>query len=115
MFYDGLKQAIPAVCLIGPSLEEGACHILSVSVPGIPGEVMQRSLSAWHGIHVGIGAACSSRKKYVSHVLNAIGLEPKLASSVIRVSFSYMNTDEQIMLAIEAIKDCFKRILRLKG
>jgi len=112
LFFEGLKKAIPEVCLIGPKIEEGACHILSISIPGIPAEVMQRSLSAWHGVCVGIGSACSSRKKYVSHVLKAINLDPRLAGSTIRVSFSYMNTDEQIMLAIAAFADCYKRLLR---
>jgi len=110
LFFDGLKEAIPAISLIGPNLEEGAHHILSVSVPGIPAEVLQRSLSAWHGVYVGTGAACSSKRKYVSHVLDAIGLDTKLASSMIRISFSHMNTDEQIMRAIVAFKECYRKL-----
>ena len=110
MFFDGLKESIPSISLIGPNLEEGAHHILSVSVPGIPAEVLQRGLSAWYGVYVGTGAACSSKRKYVSHVLDAIGLEPKLASSMIRISFSHINTDEQIMRAIVAFRECYRKL-----
>jgi len=112
MFFDELKQVIPSIHLIGPSLDQGAGHILSVSVPGIPAEVLQRGLSTWHGVYVGTGAACSSKKKHVSHVLNAIGLEPKLASSAIRISFSHVNTDEQIMRAIVAFRECHRKLTK---
>lgn len=115
MFFDMLKSAIPEVHLIGPSIESGAGHILSVSIPGIPAEVMQRGLSSWYGVHVGTGAACSSKKKYVSYVLKAIKLDSKLASSVIRVSFSQFNDFEQVERAVAAIKDCSARISSRKG
>jgi len=112
MLFDGLTEAIPKIFLIGPKLEEGAYHILSMSLPGVPAEAMQRGLSAWYGVHVGIGAACSSKKKNASHVLDAIGLDPKLARCAIRVSLSQFNTEEQITRSIIAIRECYKRLLR---
>jgi len=112
MLFDGLTEAIPEIFLIGPKLEESAYHILSMSLPGVPAEAMQRGLSAWYGVHVGIGAACSSKKKNASHVLDAIGLDPKLARCAIRVSLSQFNTEEQITRSIIAFRECYKRLLR---
>jgi cysteine desulfurase len=109
--FDGLKNIIPSLFLIGPDIEYGARHILSVSVPGIPAEVMQRALSA-KGVHVGIGAACSSKKRHVSHVLDAIGLEPEKKRSAIRISFSPTNTEEQIRKAIVVFGECFNELSR---
>jgi cysteine desulfurase len=109
LFFNGLKKIIPSLCLIGPGIEDGACHILSMSVPGIPAQVMQRALSA-KGVHVGIGAACSSMKKQVSHVLDAIGLEDEKKRSAIRISFSFANTEEQIKRAIAVFEECFNEL-----
>lgn len=107
LFYNGLGKIIPSLCMIGPGMEDGACHILSVSVPGIPAQVLQRALSA-KGVHVGIGAACSSKKRQVSHVLDAIALEDEKKRSAIRISFSYTNTEEQIKKAVTIFGECLK-------
>lgn len=109
LFYNGLNKIIPSLCMIGPGMEDGACHILSVSVSGIPAQVLQRALSA-KGVHVGIGAACSSKKRQVSHVLDAIGLETEKKRCAIRISFSYTNTEEQIKKAIIVFGECFNEL-----
>lgn len=68
-------------------------YILNFSVRGIRSETMLHFLAA-ENIYVSSGSACAKGKK--SHVLTALGLEPALADSAIRVSFSRYSEKEDI-------------------
>lgn len=83
---------------------EDACpYVLSLSFKGIRGEVLLHSLEG-EGIYVSTGSACSSHKKEKQHVLTAIGLDSDSKEGTIRVSFSMMTTEEEVLAAAEAIK-----------
>ncbi len=82
-------------------------HILNVSFPGIPGEVLVRALSE-RGLFVSTGSACTSKKsdpKKGSHVLRAMGIQEQIASSAIRISFSFSTTREEIEAARSIIEE----------
>jgi len=111
MFYENLKIEIPSIELIGPEIENGACNILNIAFRGLPAEVLQRSLSV-RGVHVGIGAACSPRRKTKSHVLTSLGLDNSLVRSALRISFSLMNTEKQVQNSIQVIKDTHIQLSR---
>ncbi len=66
-----------------------SAHILNISLPGIPSQVLVRFLEA-RGVFVSAGSACSRGKR--SHVLDALHLDPKRIDSSIRISFSHQNT-----------------------
>ncbi|MBF0279618.1 MAG: cysteine desulfurase [SAR324 cluster bacterium] len=68
-------------------------HYLNISVPPIPAEVFLHHLEA-EGIFVSTGSACSSKKTQISHVLKAVGLDSDVAKSIIRLSFSEQNLEE---------------------
>lgn len=55
-------MTLPDVLLNGPSLEEGAPHILNLSFMGVRGAVLLNALSQ-QGVYVATGSACSSHKK----------------------------------------------------
>lgn len=75
-------------------LPESACaHILNLSLPGIPSQVLVRFLEA-RGVFVSAGSACSRGKR--SHVLEALRLDPKRIDSSVRVSFSHENTPADV-------------------
>lgn len=59
-----------------------------------------------HGISVSAGSACASGANKGSHVLEAIGANPK--RNYIRFSFGKYNTAEELGLVIERIKQIFK-------
>lgn len=85
------------------SSDEGVCHILNVSFYGIKGEVLLHYLEQ-KNMYVSIGSACSSKKKG-SHVLNAMGLSNEEIEGAIRFSLSSMTTREEILKAVEILKE----------
>lgn len=104
-----LTQRVPWAVINGPAPEEGAPHILSVSFPGIRGEVMLHALEE-KGVYVGTGSACSSRKGHISHVLEAIGAKKDVAEGTIRLSISYLNTEDEMRWAAQAMEQCAKEL-----
>ena len=96
-----LAEKCPYVLINSP--ENGANHILSISVPGIRSEILLRFLSE-RGIFVSAGSACSS-KNADNRVLTNFGLENKRADSTLRISFSKYNTKDEILALVQAIDD----------
>ena len=76
---DTLSAAIPDLVVLGG----GAPHILSLSLPGYRSEVLLNYLDGM-GICVSKGSACKRGAR--SHVLEAMGLPPKVIDGAIRVS-----------------------------
>lgn len=72
-------------------------NTICIAAPSIPAENMVIALDL-DGFAVSAGAACSSGKVTQSRVLTAMGVDPRLASSAIRVSFGW-NTKEQELAA----------------
>jgi cysteine desulfurase len=99
--YDGLCAAVPDCLLNGPDIGEGAGHILNISFPGVRGEVMLHALEG-EGVLVSTGSACSSKKRHLSPVLTAMGIDANRAEATIRFSLSPLTTEQEIDMAIEA-------------
>jgi cysteine desulfurase len=51
---------------------------------------------------VSAGAACSSGKVGASHVLAAMGLEPRIARAAIRISLGWTSTQRDVAAFLEA-------------
>ncbi len=71
----------------------GAPHILSLSMPGYPSEVVMNYLER-RGICIAKSSAC--KKGGRSHVLESMGLQPRVIDSALRISFSRMTTMEEV-------------------
>jgi cysteine desulfurase len=71
----------------------GTPHILSLSMPGYPSEVVMNYLER-DGICIAKSSAC--KKGGRSHVLEAIGLAPAVIDSALRISFSRFTTLEDV-------------------
>jgi cysteine desulfurase len=93
---DQLEAAIlarvPDAVIHGRGAAKRAPHIVSLSVPGIESESMLMALDL-RGIGCSAGSACQSGSIEPSHVLSAIGVEPDLASSAIRMSLGSLTTE----------------------
>lgn len=98
---------------INSDIENGVCHVLSVSFKGVKGEVLLHYLEG-DGICVSTGSACSSKKKG-SHVLNAIGLDEKTVDGTIRFSVSEDTTKEEIDFTVEKLKNYVDTIRLFSG
>ena len=92
-----LRQRLPELIVLGPDVEDedAASHILAISLPPVRSETMVHALEGDH-ILVGTGSACSSHKGKHSAVLTAMGMTDAIMESFIRISFSPLNTYEQI-------------------
>ena len=79
-----VRQVLPAVMVFGAdALRLGNTSCLAL--PGVNAETQVIALDL-AGVAVSAGAACSSGKVRISKVLTAMGAEPSLAASAIRVS-----------------------------
>jgi cysteine desulfurase len=102
-FVAGLQQ-IPGTRINSP--QDGLPTTVSVAFGGAPAEILLNALND-QGICVSAGSACSARNPHGrrSHVLQAIGLEPRLIDSTLRFSFSRYTTPEEIDEALRVLKD----------
>lgn len=91
--------SIPDLQPVGNS---GAAHILSVSLAGWPSQNIVNDLSA-QGICISAGSACHQGKP--SHVIKALNLPKRVASSVIRLSFGPSTTEAEIDACAAALRN----------
>jgi len=101
---DQLESAIlarvPDAVIHGRGAAKRAPHIVNVSVPGVDSESMLMALDL-RGIGCSAGSACQSGSVEPSHVLSAIGVEPDLASSAIRMSLGSLSNEAAIARVAE--------------
>jgi cysteine desulfurase len=81
--------------------------ILSLSLPGLPGETAVRVLSD-AGFDVSTGSACSSSRRK-RRVLEAMGVPEALAFSAIRVSLGPATSESEIDDFAQALRDAYLR------
>ena len=77
---------------------------VNFSCEAIPSEVMQNALNR-KGFMVSARSTCESREASASYVLKAMGFSDVRASSCIRVSLSYRNTEEEIDAFLDALRE----------
>ena len=85
--------------------------MLNLCFEGIDGETLLLMLDA-SGVCVSAGSACRSHESEPSHVLLAMGVTPEKARSSVRVSFSAMNTVEEVIQSAEIIARCVSALCR---
>ena len=85
----------------------GAPHILSLSLPGYRSEVLMNYLES-KDIFVSKSSAC--KKGGRSHVLEAIGLAPKVIDGAIRIGLSRYTTQEDILALCAALKEARSKL-----
>ena len=78
-------------------------NILNVTLPGVETEVLCGVMCSKYGTCMSAGAACSTTKRE-SHVLKAIGIDPKEVLSTLRISLSRFNTDKQVQAAFAQLQ-----------
>ena len=76
---------------------------LSMGFPGVTADEVIDTVS--DRIAISTGSACSSGTAEPSRVLLALGLDPEIASTGVRVSLGRFTTDEEIDIAIDALSE----------
>jgi cysteine desulfurase len=89
-----ILQRTPGAVIIGTGGER-LPNTTSVAVPGLTAETLVIKFDL-AGVAVSAGAACSSGKVGVSHVLSAMGLAPEVARGAIRLSLGWNTSDADV-------------------
>ncbi len=87
-------------------------NTLNIGFPGVEANLL---LSAIPGVAASAGAACHAEQKEISHVLQAIGLEPDLAMGCIRLSTGKMTTMQEVREAARQIVDAALPLMGTHG
>jgi len=90
----GIKSRVDAIVINGEEAKR-VPNTSSVVVKGIEGEAMTLAMSL-EGFAISSGSACSSGSGDPSHVLLAMGVDPKYAQGGIRISLGIINTEADI-------------------
>lgn len=87
---------------------------INFSFKGLEGEslVMQLDLS---GIAASTGSACGSAKDSASHVLLALGMNPKLAKGSLRLSLGRWTTEQEIKKTLHILQSVVKKLRKISG
>ena len=101
IFSRSLKSEIGGVVI--NSNANSSPYILNVSFENTKGQILHNSLEQ-RGVFVSTGAACSSRKKQKSYVLEAAGVDKELIDGTLRFSFGLFNSEDDITVAVRILK-----------
>ena len=77
-------------------------HILSISIPGWDWEELFRKIPR---IAVSNGSACNAKSQLPSHVMKALGHSDTLALATLRISLSYLTTEEDVDFLINYLNE----------
>ena len=108
---DKLEDAlakIPDTIVVGPR-ERRWCQGSLPSLRGIEGEAMLWDLNR-AGIAASTGSACASESLEANPVMSAIGEDPELAHTAMRLSLSRFTSEEEIDYVIEAFTKAAERL-----
>jgi len=95
-------KTIPNMCIFAENSERLPNTVL-FGMPEVDGEMLLMKLDQ-KGYAVSSGSACASGGKEPSPILMAMGIEPKLAKSAIRISLGLSNTQKEITNFIQLLK-----------
>jgi cysteine desulfurase len=102
---DRLEQALLAAvpdAVIHSRGAERAPHVTNVSIPGTDAETLLMALDL-RGIQASGGSACQSGSVGMSHVLQAMGVPPELASGAMRMSVGPLSDEAGIDRAVQLL------------
>jgi len=104
---DALAQ-IPDSIIVG-SRDKRTPNTILISLRGIEGESMLWDLNK-AGIAASTGSACASESLQANPVMSAIGEDPELAHTAMRLSLSRFTSEEEIDYTIEVFKKAVDRL-----
>lgn len=86
--------------IINTSLEASYVGILSVTIEGVAGDILFTLMPEFA---LSMSSACTAAADKPSHVLTALGLDAKQASSTLRISFGCFTSDEDVQKLVKSL------------
>ena len=109
MLLQDLMTHFPALRLFGHS-EQRIPGNLNLGFPGILGESLVEAVSS--EVAISTGAACATGSPEPSHVLMALGLDPEVAATGVRISLGRFTTDAEISAAGQSLVRALQTLTR---
>ena len=103
-----VRAAIPIARVIGAGAHR-VCNTANIGFERLQAEALLILLSE-RGVYASAGAACSGGSLEPSHVLQAMGIDPKIAHGAIRFSLSRFTTAAEIDRAVEVLAEVVPRV-----
>ena len=106
----GILARVPQAVIFGQS----APRLPNTTLFAVPGFKAETAIIAFdlNGIALSSGSACSSGKVQASHVLAAMGVEPELARSALRVSLGWSTSDSDVENLLTALTKVSSSLLK---
>ena len=109
--WQGIRTRFPTAVRNGHP-EQTLVNTLNVSFPGLDGEALLIGLDL-EGVCASSGSACMVGSVQPSHVLAAMGVEPRVASSTVRFSFGIHSSESHIEHCLRALETVVERQAQL--
>ncbi|MGI8664313.1 MAG: cysteine desulfurase family protein [Acidimicrobiales bacterium] len=110
---DGLLTGIDG-CIATGARAGTVAGIAHVCIPGVDAEALLFLLEQG-GVLASAGASCSSGALEASHVLDAMGVAPRLAKGSLRLSLGHASTAADVDRALEVVAPAVERLRRHGG
>jgi cysteine desulfurase len=104
-----LKRDFPNLRTFG-SMDLRVPGNLNLGIPGVPAENLVDAVAS--EVAISTGAACSTGSPDPSHVLIALGIDPELAATAVRISLGRFTTDDEVNAAITSLRRVLKIMTR---
>lgn len=110
---DGIaaRESLSEIKIAMPAMR--APHIVNITLPDIKSETLLHYLSSL-GIFVSSGSACSSNSGHKSEALIAFGRSEHEADCSVRISFSHLNTEDEVDILLDALESGINKLARIK-
>ena len=108
---DKLEDALAEISdtiIVGPR-DKRTPNTVLISLRGIEGEAMLWDLNR-AGIAASTGSACASESLEANPIMSAIGEDPELAHTAIRLSLSRFTSEEEVDYTIDVFKKAVERL-----
>jgi cysteine desulfurase len=105
-----ITEAAPEAMVLGAAAPR-LPNTSAIAIRGVAAETQVIALDL-DGVMVSAGAACSSGKVGPSHVLEAMGVEPEIVASTIRVSLGWTTTEADVAHFLRAWTSLYRRCRR---
>jgi cysteine desulfurase len=109
----GIEELIPNVTFNGRGADR-LPNTANISFPGVDGEALLIGMDM-EGIAVSTGSACSAGELEPSHVLTAIGIDPRTATSSLRFSLGWESSEEGVDHILSVLPGIVERLRSVSG
>lgn len=111
--YQGLRDRIDGVALLGPPLDARAGNNLNLAFDGVEANALL--LAVREHLALSTGSACTSETLQPSHVLRALGVPAEVAHRAVRFGLARTTTPDDVALALDVIPAAVHRLRALSG